>query len=672
MGGLGQLYADSTYPVDVAGDACAMAFEAGATLIDMEFMQFEPVVTVWPPQCRGMEMPTAMLGDGAQLRNASGERFMLRYNPPHAERHIEKARMALCIQREIDEGRGLPEGGVWFDATPLEPHQRKLRLALCAAAGGRRGPGEPAGAGGARAHSAMGGVSIDDNGWTGVPGLYAAGEAAGGVHGASRIAGNGCSDTLVFGAVAGRHAADAAMARNAARELAPGDEPAGAALDPLRRWHGPTASDPAPLKKRIREVLAEHAGIWRSAEGLRRGQAGLREIGARLEELRAADLPGALALLETERMARCAAMVLAAALDRAEPGGAPAHGLSGRRFALADASFVSPGRGKPPAGNADSLRSYFFGWRQRGFDPTDEQRMALDGWRRFVEHEIAPAVLPFRDRAFSPEVAHGLLAAMAPYGVGSGWVPEDGGGAGYDFLTSGLLFEALARVSPDAAGLAWVAEGAALKLYANGSPALRERYLPGMLRGDVIGCSAISEPGIGSSVREMRKATRDGGYFRSSGEKMWTSNASVADVAIVVARTGEQEFSMFLVDRVEHGFETREIEKLGLNGWSMGQMLFDDVVVPAENLLGGLGAGLRETMKGFDRSRCFVSTPGAGDRAGVLDDAIAYAGAAPAVRQADSGASTGAGAAGGHGERTGGVAPARLSRLGDDVARQAL
>lgn len=261
------------------------------------------------------------------------------------------------------------------------------------------------------------------------------------------------------------------------------------------------------------------------------------------------------------------------------------------------------------------------------FEPTEEQRMALDGWRRFVENEISPVVLPFRDHAFSPDVAHQLLSMMAPYGVGSGWVPEEGGGTGYDFLTSGLLFEELARVSPDAAGLAWVAEGAALKLYTNGSAALRDRYLPGMLSGEIIGCSAISEPGIGSSVREMRtRATRDGNYFRISGEKMWTSNASVADIAIVVARTGEQEFSMFLVDRREHGFETREIEKLGLNGWSMGQMVFDDVVVPAENLLGTLGAGLRETMKGFDRSRCFVSTLALGIAQASLDNAVSYAG----------------------------------------------
>lgn len=260
------------------------------------------------------------------------------------------------------------------------------------------------------------------------------------------------------------------------------------------------------------------------------------------------------------------------------------------------------------------------------FDPSEEQGMALDGWRRFVASDIAPLVRPFRDRAFTPEVAHQLLAMMAPYGVGSGWIPEDGGGPGYDFLTSGLLFEALARVSPDAAGLAWVAEGAALKLYANGSPALRERYLPSMLQGAIIGCSAISEPGIGSSVREMRtRAVRDGDHYRITGEKMWTSNAAVADVAIVVARTGEQEFSMFLVDRAEHGFETREIDKLGLNGWSMGQMVLDDVRVPATNLLGGLGAGLRETMKGFDRSRCFVSTLALGIAQAALDDAVEYA-----------------------------------------------
>jgi alkylation response protein AidB-like acyl-CoA dehydrogenase len=260
------------------------------------------------------------------------------------------------------------------------------------------------------------------------------------------------------------------------------------------------------------------------------------------------------------------------------------------------------------------------------FEPSEEQRMALDGWRRAVERDVAPLTREFRDRAFSKPAALQLMQAMVPYGVGSGWVPEDGGGMGLDFLTSGLLFEELSRVSPDAAGIAWVTEGAALKLYANGSPALKARYLPKMLAGELIGCSAISEPGTGSNVREMRtRAVRDGKTFRISGEKMWTSNATIADVVLVVARTGDNEFSMFLVDREEHGFEAAEIGKLGLNGWPLAQVVFDDVVVPEENLLGGLGAGLREAMKGFDRSRCFVSTLALGIAHAALAESIEYA-----------------------------------------------
>lgn len=260
------------------------------------------------------------------------------------------------------------------------------------------------------------------------------------------------------------------------------------------------------------------------------------------------------------------------------------------------------------------------------FEPSEEQTMAVDGWRRAIERDIAPLVRDHRDTPFTREAAVAVLQAMVPYGVGSGWVPEEGGGMGLDFLTSGLLFEELSKVSPDAAGLAWVAEGAALKVHAKGSAALRARYLPGMLAGETIGCSAISEPGIGSSVREMRtRAVKDGRHWRISGEKMWTSNAMVADVVIVLARTGENEFSSFLVDREEHGFETAEIAKLGLNGWPLGQVVFDDVAVPEDNMLGAPGDGLRETMKGFGRSRCFVSTLALGIAQASLDQAVEYA-----------------------------------------------
>lgn len=259
------------------------------------------------------------------------------------------------------------------------------------------------------------------------------------------------------------------------------------------------------------------------------------------------------------------------------------------------------------------------------FEFSDEQRMALDGWERLVERDIAPIAKEFHDEAFSKPAAHNLMKLMAPYGVGTGWVPEEGGGLGLDFLTSGLLFESLSRVSPDVAGLAWVAEGAALKVYSNGSDDIKARYLPKLMAGEMIGCSAISEPGIGSSVREMRtRAVKDGKYYRITGEKMWTSNATVADIVLVLARTGDDQFSMFLVDREEHGFKTAEISKLGLNGWPLCQVMFDDIVVPEENLLGGLGAGMRETMKGFDRSRCFVSTLALGISYAALQDSIRY------------------------------------------------
>lgn len=260
------------------------------------------------------------------------------------------------------------------------------------------------------------------------------------------------------------------------------------------------------------------------------------------------------------------------------------------------------------------------------FDLSAEQSEALEGWRKFVQRDIAPLAKKHQDQSFSREVALELLSMSTSFGVGCGWVPEDGGGAGLDFLTSGLLFEELSRTSPDTAGLAWVVEGAALKVYHNASEELKARYLPGLVSGKLIACSAISEPDVGSSVRDIRtKAVRDGKHFRISGEKIWTSNASIADIVLVLARTGEDEFSMFLVDREEHGFKTQEIPKLGLNGWPMGQITFEDIMVPEENLIGGAGSGLRETMKGFERSRCFVSTLALGIAQTALDDAVSYA-----------------------------------------------
>ncbi len=260
------------------------------------------------------------------------------------------------------------------------------------------------------------------------------------------------------------------------------------------------------------------------------------------------------------------------------------------------------------------------------FTLSEEQRLAIDGWRKHLLRDVKPLTEACLEGPFPKELAQRLLRLTVPYGVGCGWVPEQDGGAGLDFLTSGLLFEELSRISPDLAGVAWVTEGAALKIQSAGLPALKERYLPRLMSGDLIGCSATSEPEAGSNVREIRtRARRDGKNYRISGEKLWTSNATIADFALIVARTEDDQYTMFLVDRNEHGYEARDIPKLGLNGWSMGQLLLDDVVVPKSNIIGGLGGGLRETMKGFERSRCFVSTLALGISQAALDASVAYA-----------------------------------------------
>ena len=320
MGGIGRLYPDSTYPVDVCADGLGLALEAGARLIDMEFVQFEPVVTVWPEDCRGMEMPTAMLGDGVHLRNAHGKRFMEEYNPPNAERGIEKASMALFIQKEIDEGRGLPEGGVIFDTTVLPreslesyaSHCRRLRAAGV-------DPAVTAPIVAPAAHSLMGGVFIDENGWSGVPGLFVCGEAAGGLHGASRIAGNGSTDTIVFGGLTGRAAAQSAAAaprpnatflRDSAQKRL-----AQAAGSPNSEW-----SD--GRKAQIRRLIGAAAGLWRSEEGL---SAALEELTAdQPEEVvpRGGTMMESVAAAEAARMRLVAETILRAALIRTESRGA--------------------------------------------------------------------------------------------------------------------------------------------------------------------------------------------------------------------------------------------------------------------------------------------------------------------------------------------------------------
>ena len=263
------------------------------------------------------------------------------------------------------------------------------------------------------------------------------------------------------------------------------------------------------------------------------------------------------------------------------------------------------------------------------FDLTTEQEIAIDSFRRFLAAEIRPAVARYGDTMIPKPAMHELLGKLALYGVGSGWLPESEGGMGLDLVTSGLLYEELSCVAPGLAGTAYINEATAISIAWVGSPALRTKYVPGLLQGTVIGCEAITEPSVGSNPRDVKtRAVKEGEFYRITGEKNWISNGHVSDIAIVVCRTedhGPGVLSLFLVDRNEHGYESRDLPKLGLNTWSTGQLYFDNVRVPASNMIGAPGVGLKQTIRMFERVRCFVAIQSIGIARAALEQATQYA-----------------------------------------------
>ena len=239
-GGIGKAYEITSNSWEYSGDGQALAYEAGAELIDMEFVQFHPTGMVWPPGVRGLLVTEAVRGEGGILRNKDGERFMWKYLPE--ERRAEYAatdeeasrwvtalsagretdarrppelstrdNVARAIYTEVREGRGSPHGGVFLDISYLPPDhvRRKLpsmyeQFKELADVDITAGPMEV----GPTTHYVMGGIRVEpDTGATTVPGLFAAGEVAGGMHGANRLGGNSLSDLLVFGARTGTAAA---------------------------------------------------------------------------------------------------------------------------------------------------------------------------------------------------------------------------------------------------------------------------------------------------------------------------------------------------------------------------------------------------------------------------------------------------------------------------------
>lgn len=239
-GGGGRLYDFTTMPEEATGDGYAMAYRAGADMIDMEFMQFIPYAMVWPPALRGnnyfvIELVSLL---DTHLLNADGERFMPKYDPLHAEKSTRDVISRACVT-EIRAGRASPHGGVFVRSSHLPPAEIdalaeelfpgwKIGAVSLPRFGidPKREDLEIAPA----AHFMMGGVRIDAKCRTSLPGLFAAGEVAGGAHGANRLSGNALTETQVFGAIAGAEAAREAAGLR--RQAEPSSEEVAARLLP--------------------------------------------------------------------------------------------------------------------------------------------------------------------------------------------------------------------------------------------------------------------------------------------------------------------------------------------------------------------------------------------------------------------------------------------------------
>ncbi len=278
----------SSRPDENNGDAAALAYEAGAALKDMEFVQFHPTGMVEPEGMDGRLVTEAVRGEGGRLYNAKGERFMEKYSPRRALLDARDV-VARANYREIRDGRGTPDGAVLLDISHRDPAYIKDRLPNMYEQFMEQGVDitkEPMKVS-PTAHYGMGGIEVDPRtGATAVDGLFAVGESTAGVHGANRLGGNSLAETVVFGKILGSRLAEVL---DDLLPHVPLDEDAAedhfAALDALAVGTEGGGRDPGELIDELRDLVWDHAGIVRTGDGLREGITKLRDLKQRAGEL---------------------------------------------------------------------------------------------------------------------------------------------------------------------------------------------------------------------------------------------------------------------------------------------------------------------------------------------------------------------------------------------------
>ena len=280
-GGIGKAWTVTSNSWEYTGDGMALAYEAGAELMDMEFVQFHPTGMVWPPGVQGILVTEAVRGEGGVLRNKLGERFMEKYDPKRMELSTRDV-VARSIYTEVREGRGTEHGGAYLDIShkPAEYVKKKLpsmyhQFKELADVDITREPMEV----GPTCHYMMGGIRVEaETGQSTVPGIFAAGEAAAGLHGANRLGGNSLSDLLVFGRRAGiAAAAHAKSVKSGVTDSTQIQEAEKELLAPFSN----EGESPYAVHRDLQTVMQSLVGIYRTADDLERALTELQMLKAR-------------------------------------------------------------------------------------------------------------------------------------------------------------------------------------------------------------------------------------------------------------------------------------------------------------------------------------------------------------------------------------------------------
>ena len=268
---------------------------------------------------------------------------------------------------------------------------------------------------------------------------------------------------------------------------------------------------------------------------------------------------------------------------------------------------------------------------ETGFDLTltEEQELARKTAHDFAAEKVLPRAAEIDEQAKIPRE---LIAGMGALGFMGAYVPERYGGAGLDVLSYMLIVEEINRAcASTGVALCSHVSLAVDPILHHGSDEQKARYLPALASGERIGCFALSEPASGSDAAAMRTgATRQGDSWVLNGTKNFITNGSIADVAIVFAQTDPTErhkgIAAFIVETKTPGFSVGKLEKkLGIRGSDTAQLVFQDCRVPAANLLGEVGEGLRIALSTLDGGRISIAAQAVGIARACLEDSLAYA-----------------------------------------------